>query len=119
MFACRLVNTSDLSSLPVVHHTRLFRAPVVHVGFSCCGTYLAAAAVDTGRVALLKLAAAGQHVQLLGYVKVEGAWVLTPKAVPYCSAGSRTRVMAAPVLCGGCDPWGLAAVLQTLACQAC
>ena len=82
---------SDLSSLPVVQHTRLFRAPVTHVGFSCCGAYLAAAAVDAGRVALLKLGAAG-HAQLLGYVKIEGAWMVTLEAASGCA-----QVMAARV----------------------
>jgi 6-phosphogluconolactonase (cycloisomerase 2 family) len=74
MDACshRLVNTSDLGSLPVVHHSRLFRGPVSHVAFSPCGVYLAVAAAATGRVALLKVAAAGEQVQLLGYVNAEG-----------------------------------------------
>lgn len=55
-----------------MHHSRLFRASVTHVGFSACGTYLAAAAASTDRVALLKVTGAGQQVQLLGYVKAEG-----------------------------------------------
>jgi 6-phosphogluconolactonase (cycloisomerase 2 family) len=71
--ARRLVNTLDLGSLPVVHRTRLFRAPVTHVAFSSCGGYLAAAAASTGRVALLKIGRGGQHVQLLGYAQAEGA----------------------------------------------
>jgi len=69
---CRLVDASELSTLPVVHHSRLFRAPVTHVAFSSCAAYLAVAAGSTQRVALLKVAEAGQQVQLLGYVKAAG-----------------------------------------------
>jgi predicted membrane-bound mannosyltransferase len=68
----RIVNASDLVTLPVVYHSRLFKAAVTAVAFSPCGIYLAVAAASTGRVALLKVAAAGQQVQLLGYVKAEG-----------------------------------------------
>lgn len=72
---CRLIDASDLSTLPVVHHSRLFRAPVTHVAFSSCAAYLAVAAGSTQRLALLKVAATGQQVQLLGYVKAAGdAW---------------------------------------------
>lgn len=71
-YSCRLVNTSDLGSLPVVHHSRLFSGTVTHVAFSACGLYLAVAAAATRRVALLKIAAAGQQVQLLGYVNADG-----------------------------------------------
>jgi 6-phosphogluconolactonase (cycloisomerase 2 family) len=68
----RIVNASDLVTLPVVYHSRLFKAATTAVAFSPCGSYVAVAAASTGRVALLKVAAAGQQVQLLGYVKAEG-----------------------------------------------
>lgn len=62
----------DLGSLPVAYHSRLFKCPVTHTAFSTCGGYLAAVSGSTGHVALLKVAAAGQEVQVLGYVQTQG-----------------------------------------------
>jgi hypothetical protein len=72
----RLVSLLDLARLPVTHHSRLFREPLTHVAFSVCGSYLAAAAASTGRVALLRVTGAGAAAELLGYASTEGVWGL-------------------------------------------
>jgi hypothetical protein len=105
MLPCRLVDTADLSSLPVVHHSHLLKAPVTHVSASPCGSYLAAAAASTGHVTLLKLGAE-QHVQLLGFVQpcegtgMDNVSVLFDGLQPSTSIGLDRQAVLSPAFIG-------------------
>lgn len=117
--SCRLINTSDLASLPVVYRSRLFRAALRLVAFSADSAYLAAASADSGSVALLKVADAGQQVDLLGYFDVAGmgccsivSWERLPRYVhpgvapethtlAFAAAGTRMEML--PHMCR--EPW--------------